>query len=1008
MVGKKTNEKQKKKTRPAQKSSDESTDVIKSPPAPARRRLTKVKLLKNDKDFHIVGIGASAGGLEAFEEFFTHMPADSGMAFVLIPHLAPLHKSIMVDLLKRYTKMEIFEVKDGMEVKPNCVYIIPPNKDMSILHRKLQLLQPVESKGIRHPIDFFFRSLAAEKGEKAICIILSGTGTEGTLGLKDIKGEGGLVLVQEPKTSKYEGMPSSAISTGLADYVLPAKRMPEYLLRYVRGVYTKPPKPPEKPGEKVADPLQKIFILIRALTGHDFSLYKQNTIIRRIERRMTIHQIDSLSNYVTYLRTNPHEVETLSKDLLIRVTNFFRDPDAFEILTKKILPHIFKNKSYEQPIRIWVPGCTTGEEAYTIAIIIREHIQNVKGNFRVQIFGTDIDSEAIETARTGTYPDTIAVDISPERLRRYFVKEGSKYKIKDEIREMVVFAAHNLIKDPPFSKMDLISCRNVLIYMGSELQKRVIPLFHYALNPDGILFLGSSETIGDHADMFSVIDKKWKIFEAKKVESVPAELPDFRSVSLREKGPLAKPALEIKGPVDLNIAEFTQKLLLEYYSPPCVIVNERGDILYFHGRTGKYLEPAPGRAALNIAEMAREGLRFEVRAALGKAVIQKKDITFKGLNVKTDGGFQTVNLEVKYIGKPEHLRGLFMVVFNEVSSLGQEKAERSRYRPSKIMNKRISELEFELKSARAYLQSTIEELEASNEELKSTNEELQSSNEELQSTNEELDTSREELQSVNEELTTVNSELQNKIDELTEINSDMSNLLASTQIATIFLNNELHIRRFTPAITNVINLIETDVGRPVSDIVSKLEYSELIKDVKEVLKTLTLKEREVRHLNGHWYLIRILPYRTIDNVIDGVVITFMDITEQKRVQEVLEDALTYAKGILETVREPLVVLDKNLRIMSANRSFYQVFKVSPEDTKNGLIYEIGNRQWDIPALRELLETIVPENTSFHDFMVENEFPIIGRKKILLNARGILQKGKQTQLILLAMEDVTEK
>jgi two-component system CheB/CheR fusion protein len=546
MVGKKTNKKEKNKTRPAQKSSDESAGAVKSLLAPARRRLTKVKLRKNNKDFYIVGIGASAGGLEAFEEFFTHMPADSGMAFVLIPHLAPSHKSIMVDLLKRYTKMEIFEVKDGIEVKPNCVYVIPPNKDMSILHRKLQLLQPIESKGIRHPIDFFFRSLAADKGEKAICIILSGTGTEGTLGLKDIKGEGGLVLVQEPKTSRYEGMPSSAVATGLADYVLPAKKMPEHLLRYVRGVYTKHPKPPEKQAEKVADPLQKIFVVIRAHTGRDFSLYKQNTIIRRIERRMTIHQIDSLSNYVTYLRTNPDEAETLSKDLLIRVTNFFRDPNAFEIITKKVLPHIFKNKSYEQPIRIWVPGCSTGEEAYTIAIIVREHIQKMKGNFRVQIFGTDIDSEAVETARIGTYPDTIAVDISPERLSRFFVKEGSKYKIKDEIREIVVFAAHNLIKDPPFSKMDLISCRNVLIYMGSELQRRVIPLFHYALNPEGILFLGSSETIGDHADMFSIVDKKWKIFKAKKVESVPAALPDLRSVSPLEKEPLTKPALAIK------------------------------------------------------------------------------------------------------------------------------------------------------------------------------------------------------------------------------------------------------------------------------------------------------------------------------------------------------------------------------------------------------------------------------------------------------------------------------
>src|SRR4030067_1502564 len=401
----------------------------------------------NKGSFYIVGIGASAGGLEAFEEFFTHMPADSGMAFVLIPHLAPLHKSIMVDLLKRYTKMEIFEVEDGMEVEPNCVYIIPPNKDMSILHRKLQLLEPVESRGIRHPIDFFFRSLAVDEGEKAICIILSGTGTEGTLGLKDIKGEGGLVLAQEPKTAKYEGLPSSAISTGLVDYILPAKKMPENLLRYIKRIYTKPLKPPAKPIDKLTDPLKKIFVLTRAQTGHDFSLYKQNTIIRRIERRMTIHQIGSLSDYVTYLRTNPHEAEALSRDLLIRVTNFFRDTNAFEIITKKVLPHIFKNKSYDQPIRIWVPGCSTGEEVYSVAIIVREYMQKTKGNFKVQIFGTDIDGEAVETGRAGIYSNNITVDITHERLSRFFVKKGTHYKIKDEIREMVVFAIHNLIKD---------------------------------------------------------------------------------------------------------------------------------------------------------------------------------------------------------------------------------------------------------------------------------------------------------------------------------------------------------------------------------------------------------------------------------------------------------------------------------------------------------------------------------------------------------------------------------
>ncbi|MFO0754533.1 MAG: CheR family methyltransferase, partial [Thermodesulfovibrionales bacterium] len=665
---------------------------------------------------------------------------------------------------------------------------------MAIINRQLQLLEPVERRGLRHPIDFFFRSLAQDQRERAVGIILSGTGTEGTLGLKAVKGEGGLSIAQDPNDARYGGMPGSAIAGGLVDYVLPAQRMAEHLMKYSRSPLVRPPQAMTKIEGK-ADYLQKIFILIRAQTGHDFSLYKQNTILRRIERRMAIHQIEDLSHYVRYLRENAHEVEALFRELLIRVTNFFRDPEAFETVKKEVVPHLLGNRSYDAPVRIWVPGCSTGEEAYSLAILFREHMQEIEKNHKIQIFATDIDTNAIETARNGVYPESITVDVSPERLSRYFIKQDTSYRVKDDIREMVVFAVQNLIKDPPFSKLEMISCRNLLIYLGTELQKKVIPLFRYALNSEGILFLGSSETIGDFSDIFSVFNKKWKIYKATRSPSLPPPM-DMRTAApperdLREKG------FAGKKPGDISVGDLAERFLLEYYSPSCAIVNERGDILYLHGRTGKYLEPAPGKASLNALTMAREGLQLELRTALRKAVARKEDVISEGLRVRTNGDFQTINLEVKYIRKPETLQGLIMIVFIDVPAPPRQEDSLERGDEERI-NKRVMELEFEVKSTKEHLQTTIEELETANEELKSTNEELQSSNEELQSTNEELETSKEELQSVNEELLTVNAELQNKIDELSQVNNDMSNLLVSTQIATIFLNNALRIKRLLP------------------------------------------------------------------------------------------------------------------------------------------------------------------------------------------------------------------
>lgn len=841
---------------------------------------------KEAKAFPVVGMGASAGGLEAFELFFTNMPPETGMAFVLVPHLDPTHKSMMVGLLKRCTKMDVLEVEDGMKVAPNCLYVIPPNRNMGIMNGSLQLIEPTEPRSLGVPIDFFLRSLAQDQAENAIGIILSGTGTSGALGIKAIKGEGGMVMAQEPESAKYDGMPRSAIATGLADYVLPADKMPEQLIKYVK--YSHIRHTVEAAAiDKAPDFLQKIFIILRSQSGHDFSLYKNNTINRRIERRMVVHQIDKISDYVLYLQQNSHEVKMLFKELLIGVTSFFRDPQPFKFLETEVLTHLLENRPPDRPVRIWVPGCSTGEEAYSIAMTLREWSDKHSQDIKVQIFATDIDSSAIETARAGIYPESIAVDVSGQRLRRFFIREGATYQIKKEIREMVVFALQDIIKDPPFSKLDLISCRNLLIYMGPELQKRLLPLFHYILKPDGILFLGPSETIGNFIDLFSVFNKEGRFFKRKEVASsvqVRVDFPTMSSVnnltgSQKETGEKVK---------DVSVGKLAERILLDTYAPASVIINEKYDILYFYGRTGKYLEPAPGEAGLNILEMARQGLKYRLRSCIREALSKKADVIKKALRVKTNGEFQMIDLIVKHIKAPKSMQKLMMIIFEDVVSPKHLGSIEAAPVFAEGPGQRVTELEQELEGTKESLQTTIEELETSNEELKSTNEEMQSTNEELQSSNEELETSKEELQSLNEELTTVNTELQGKIDELSETNNDMKNLLESTYIPIIFLNNDLSIKRFTQEATRIINLIQTDIGRPVGDIASNLideNNEDMSCDTAQVLATLSSKEKEVQTKDGHRYLMRIRPYRTTDNVIDGVVITFVDIPERKTAKE---------------------------------------------------------------------------------------------------------------------------
>ncbi|MGB8656401.1 MAG: chemotaxis protein CheB [Candidatus Zixiibacteriota bacterium] len=838
------------------------------------------------ESFPIVGMGASAGGLEALEKFFSYMPPDSGMAFVLVLHLDPTHESIMAKLLQKVTAMQVCQVEDGMRVEPNSVYVIPPKKDMAIMHRVLHLIEPVEQRGLRRPIDFFLKSLAEDQQDKAIGIVLSGTGTEGTLGTRAIKNEGGMVLVQDLESAKYDGMPRSAIATNLADHVLPPEMMPAQMLRYLRSFGRRLTQPSREVPTVSPSLLQKIFMLIRNRSDHDFSLYKPGVIHRRIERRMSLCHVDKLSDYVRYLQNDPLELDKLSGELVIGATSFFRDKEAFEVLKKKVLPELLRSRSAYDVFRVWVPGCSTGEEAYSIAMAVREYLQEQKQEVSVHVFATDIDNHAIEFARVASYPDSVAANVPARYLHRFFTPENHTLRVVREIREMLVFALHDVIKDPPFSKVDLISCRNLLIYLLPESQRKLLNLFHYSLCPEGVLFLGSSETIGESAELFSVFEKRWRFFRRKGgaslLNSAPSlSLPPVRSdLSTTRKGP------ETIEPRRIHTSEVVVRSLAESYAPPSVVINQKGNIVYFHGRTGKYLEPVQGEAGFSVLEMVRRDLRSELDRVIRTAIASKRDVTSRGVALKTDLGIESIDLVVKPIREPQSMEGLLLVIFEEKAAPKLlESAVKILPPVSRRADRRIVELERELKSSKDDLRSTIEDLESSNEELKSLNEELQSSNEELQSTNQEMETSREELQSVNEELETVNAELQKKIDELAAASDDMSNLLASTEIVAIFLDKELHIRRFTPAATHIMKFIETDVGRQLNDISSNLVYRRLAKDVKDVMKSLRSKEKEVEDSSGRSYLMRILPYRTGTDLIDGASVTFVDITERKRIRE---------------------------------------------------------------------------------------------------------------------------
>jgi two-component system, chemotaxis family, CheB/CheR fusion protein len=947
-------------------------------------------------DCYVVGIGASAGGLKALEQLIAALPPKPNMAFVVVSHLEPTHVSLLPELLRRHTKLSVRQAEDGMALMPNAVFTIPPNCRLTVAGGLLHTAA-FDAGGPRLTIDEFLRSLAFDCRERAICVILSGTGTDGTLGLRAVKAEMGLTMAQEPRTAAYDGMVTSAIATGLVDYILPPAEMPAKLMEYARRAARRPSRPARAARTNLADPTGKALDLLRRRTGHDFSLYKRTTVARRIERRMDVNRIEDLPGYLRYLEETPGEADALLKDLLIGVTSFFREPEAFEQLRRRVLPGLIKTRADGETLRAWVPGCSTGEEAYSVAIILREVLDEAKRNLAVQVFGTDIDADAVAAARTGTYPSSIVTDVKPDRLRQFFVQEHDTCTVRRDVRETLVFAPQSIIKDPPFTRLDLLSCRNLMIYLDAQLQRTLIPLFHYCLRPGGILFLGTSESIGEFGDLFSPIDRKWKIYrrrDASGLGRAAVVFPSGRAAPDREAPAKARPLDETQ------IARLAGELLLEYYAPPCVIIDPSGNVIFVHGRTGRFLEPAPGRGTLNVIEMAREGLRLELPSAIRAATSHKRTVVRDDVRIRHDKGYLQIRLTVRPLREPEAIRGFLMVSFEELPHAAKTGRMQARTSPTRATVDRVAALELELKHTRHNLSASIEELGTSNEELKSANEELQSANEELQSTNEEIATSSEELQSTNEELLTVNAELQGKIDELALAQDDMTNLLDSVELPALFLDSKLHIKRFTSHLAGIISLIPGDIGRPIDDIATKLDYSRMSADAAGVMRTLVPCEQDVRASDGKWYRVRIRPYRTGRDVIDGAVITFTGIDAQKQ----MEAARRYAESIIDTVREPLLVLDDSFKVVSANRAFYRRFQTRAEDTVGRPLFELDGREWDIPELRRLLEQVIPTERSFEGFELELDFAGLGRRRLLLNARAVADDGPGTRLILLAIED----
>jgi two-component system CheB/CheR fusion protein len=949
---------------------------------------------RDTEKFFVVGIGASAGGLEALSELVKHAPLDK-MALVVVQHLAPHHDSILPQLLARSTTVEVLTAADGMPAQPNHVYVIPPNTDLALLHGTLRLIPPPTDGRPRLPIDYFFRSLAQDKGHAAIGVILSGTGTDGTLGLGAIKEGGGLGFVQDPPTARYDGMPRSALQSGFADFCLAPRAIGEELARIARQsdgmrIRRAPVRPPQ-----VQEQIARLFLLVRSAFGNDLTRYKPTTVERRIERRMTLHRMGNLEEYVKYVQGNPEELHALYRDMLIAVTNFFRDHEPFEQLKSKIFPRILEDKGSRLPIRIWVPACATGEEAYSIAIVLLESLGEKAIDLRVQIFGTDVDDQSIQHARRGIYPHNIELDVSPDRLSRFFIRRDSDYQVSRRIRDMVVFSKQNLLRDAPFSRMDLVSCRNVLIYLQPSAQKKVLNILHYALNPSGYLLLGNSETVGDAPELFSLLDRKTKIY-TKRHSGTVSSLDEILSVPAGfdrvRPGAAARPAASLQVLADRKI--------IEVYGPPGVLINENLDILHFRGHTGPYLNPAPGAASFNLLRLARPELHIELKRCVQEAFSDDKRVS-TDVKFYDTGRASAVRLDLVPFHEPETNTRCLLVSFIRLDPPPDvlPAAFPVNETDDRIvaLGRRLQEVERELEATKEYLQSTIEDKESANEELKSANEELQSSNEELQSTNEELETSREEMQSSNEELTTVNEELQNRMSELGQTNDDLHNVLVGLDNTVIIVGLDLRIRRFTATAERLLDLVAGDVGRTIGYLDTFCGV-EMGSKVSHVIESLASVEEELLCRNQRWYLLRIAPYKTLDHSIRGAVISLSDIDIRKRSAALMRDVGEYASKFLGAIHHPLVMLDGKFRIVWANDAYYKRFQMVPEETIGNVFPNMGDPAWTRSRVRDRLEDTLRTGTVLKDFTIPTE-----GKRVRLGASRVPVASDST-LLLISIEE----
>lgn len=954
----------------------------------------------------VVGIGASAGGLEACTQVLAHLPVDTGMTFVLVQHLDPRHESMLSTLLGRRSKIPVVEIVDGVEMGPDRMYVIPPNASVTIDDGHLRLKPRAAGAGVRTPIDGFFQSLARTYGSAGIGIVLSGTGSDGALGLQAIKAAGGITFAQDEASATFAGMPHSAVASGAVDFVGTAKEIADHLTRIARGLKTDPAK--SGAGTRLANDFAPIFATLHRRTGVDFSGYKHTTVHRRVLRRMLIHRLNSLPDYARHLGDNPEEADELFNDLLIGVTSFFRDPAMFDVLERAVIPELLLKRGQDESLRVWVPGCSGGEEAYSLGICLDEAVRRGNASVAIQIFASDLSDAAIARARAGWYPATIENDVSPERLRQFFVREKDGYRIAKSLRDRCVFARQNLITDPPFSRLDLISCRNLLIYLDTAVQKRVLPLLHYALRPSGFLVLGSAETLGEAVKLFTPIDKKHRIFRnTDKPAPITTDFTGAPGVRPAGESPKRRIPTRTSEP---NVQLRADEILLARYAPSGVVVNERMEVVQFRGLGAGYIEPAAGAATLDLFKLARRDLIPGLRAALQQARQTGRKSHVDGIRFKAGDQSRVVRIEAIPFTMEGTSSPFYIVLFND-SEHPEPRPEPDDEQPAssraEVGEERLR-LENELAETRNYLEGLIEDKEAASEELRAANEEVQSANEELQSTNEELETAKEEIQSTNEELTTVNDELRIRNTELGQISNDLLNVLISTNVPMLIVGTDLRIRRFTPAIDRVMKVIATDVGRPLSDIRLMVDVPDLEQMIAHAIDSLASSERQVRNDQGVWFDVRVRPYKTLDHRIDGAVVSFMDVDALKRHEQRVQTARAYAEAIVETVAESLIVLDASLRVRSANRAFYQTFRVDRKETEGISLFDLGSGQWNIPALRSALEEVVNSGQSFQDLEVSEAFPGIGRRSMLLNGRRINNDEGEDQLILLAIEDVTER